>query len=124
MSDAAEMAHDLRSHLALCGELLLMLERENQALRISNRPPSAEFSRIRKNLLPRLDQSVVQLRKHRMDWQRLDPGVRKQNPEVASLLRLNQDLALKIIFLGRENEEMLLRRGLHPSSQASAARTD
>jgi hypothetical protein len=117
MSDAAEMAQDLRAHLGLCEELLLMVERENQALRTSADSPAAEFAQLRKRLLPRLDGSLTRLRKHRMSWQRLDPAVRKQNPEVASLLRLNQDLIMKIIFLGRENEETLLRRGLLPPGQ-------
>lgn len=115
MSDALEMARDLRGHLALCEELLLMVERENQLLQPgSTAVPAADFARFRKALLPRLDQSITRLRKHRADWQRLDPAVRKQNPEVASLLRLNQDLSMRIIFLGRENEEALLRRGMVP----------
>jgi len=121
MSDPAEMARDLRAHLALCEELLLMVERENQALRTSPPRSCVEFSQLRKSLLPRLDQSLVRLRKHRADWQRLDPRVRKQNPEVASLLRLNQDLSMKIIFLGRENEETLLRRGMVPPTHLPAA---
>src|SRR5437879_2209359 len=121
MSDPAEMARDLRAHLGLCEELLLMLERENQTLRISSGRPAVEFSQIRKVLLPRLDQSLTRLRKHRVNWQRLDPAVRKQNPEVASLLRLNQDLCLKIIFLGRENEEAILRRGMPPAPQSLPA---
>ena len=37
MSEPAEMARDLRAHLSLCEELLLMVERENQILRTSCR---------------------------------------------------------------------------------------
>ncbi len=121
MSDAAEMARDLRAHLALCEELLLMVEREHQMLHAPGGSSPKEFAQLRKNLLPRLDQSVARMRKHRMDWQRLDPAVRKQTPEVCSLLRLNQDLSLKIILLGRENEETLLRRGMLPASQLPPA---
>ena len=122
MSDAVEMARDLRAHLALCEELLLMVERENQLLHTPSTGASAsDFARIRKSLLPRLDQSLTRLRKHRADWQRLNPAVRKQNPEIASLLRLNQDLSMKIIFLGRENEEALLRRGMIPPDQLPPA---
>jgi hypothetical protein len=121
MSDAAEMAPDLRAHLALCEELLLIVEREHQMLHAPGGSSPIEFAQIRKNLLPRLDQSVARMRKHRMEWQRLDPAVRKQTPEVSSLLRLNQDLSLKIILLGRENEETLLRRGMLPASQLPPA---
>jgi hypothetical protein len=121
MSEAAEIARDLRGHLALCEELLLAVERENQMLRSSTGPSAVEFSQLRKSLLPRLDQSLAQLRKHRANWQRLDPAARKHNPEVSSLLRLNQELCMKIILLGRDNEETLLRRGLLPASQLPPA---
>lgn len=122
MSDAAEMARDLRGHLGLCEELLLIVERENQLLHTPAAGlPASDFARFRAALLPRLDQSLTRLRKHRADWQRLDPATRKQNPEVASLLRLNQDLSMRIIFLGRENEEALLRRGMVPPNHLPPA---
>jgi uncharacterized protein YaaN involved in tellurite resistance len=122
MSDPVEMARDLRAHLALCEELLLMVERENQSLRTASDSSQAfAFFQYRKQLLPRLDESLGRLKQHRMNWQRLPPAARQQNPEVASLLRLNQDLSMKIIFLDRENEQALLRRGMLPPNQLPPA---
>lgn len=72
MSDPVEMARDLRAHLALCEELLLMVERENQSLRTASDSSRAfEFFHYRKQLLPRLDESLGRLKRHRMNWQRL-----------------------------------------------------
>jgi hypothetical protein len=68
-------------------------------------------------LLPRLNQSLNQIRQHRATWQSLSPTDRAQYPEVPGLLRQNQDLIMKIIVLDRENEQALLRKGLVPPRQ-------
>jgi hypothetical protein len=121
MGDPAAMARDLRAHLALCEELLLLVERENQLLRTAGASPNFEFFQRRKALLPRLDASVTTLTKHRLAWQRLRPEARRHSPEISSLIRLNQDLIMKIIMLDRENEQVLLRRGLVPAQQVPLA---
>jgi hypothetical protein len=121
MSDPAEMARDLRAHLALSEALLLIVEREGQMFRTPGPVSNFEYAQSRKNLLPQLDQSLARLKRHRIQWQRLDPETRKQNPEIASLLRLNQDLAMKIVVLDRENEQSLLRRGLLPANHLPPA---
>lgn len=115
MTDLVEAVSDLRAHLGLCQELLQLAERENQALREPEFGSSAfEFHQLRKVLLPRLDHSLAQMKKHRAAWQRLSPAQRQQNPEIAALLRQNQDLIMKVIVLDRENEQARLRRGLLP----------
>ncbi len=121
MSDAPAIATDLRAHSALCEELLLLVERESQALREPQSSSAFEFYQQRKHLLPRLDASLAQVKKHRADWQRLDPATRRQNPEVATLIRSNQDLIMKIILLDRENEQARLRHGLLPANQLPPA---
>jgi len=105
---------DLQGHLALCREILAIVENESQSLR--NPAGAFDFTtyQSKKNLLPRLNQSLNQIRKHRSTWQMLDPGERARFPEVPALLRQNQDLIMKIIVLDRENEQVLLRRGLVP----------
>lgn len=45
---------------------------------------------------------------------RLEPSVRQGHPEIAELLRENQNLIMKILVLDRENEQALLRKGLVP----------
>lgn len=110
-----EIITDLKARLALCQELLNVIEREAQALRRSDQPSLFEFYQLRKNLVPRLNDSLETLRRHRVEWQKFSPDERAQHPEIGTLLRQNQDLTMKIILLDRENEQSLLRRGLLPA---------
>jgi flagellar biosynthesis/type III secretory pathway chaperone len=112
-----EMIDALNEHLALCQQLLQVAQREAQALRRPDKPSLFEFYQIKKNLLPRLNESLDGLRKHRVNWQRLSPDERAQQPQTGLLLRRNQDLTMKLIVLDRENEQALLRRGLVPARQ-------
>jgi len=114
MSDPRQIAEDLRARLALCQELLTVIERESHALRSPAEPSLEDFCQLRKNLLPRLNQSLDTLRRHRVNWQKFSPDERARYPEIGMLLRQNQDLTMKIIVLDRENEQALLRRGLVP----------
>ncbi|MGO8698641.1 MAG: hypothetical protein ACLQVY_13075 [Limisphaerales bacterium] len=114
MNTPTELLEILNQHLALCQELLLVVEREGQALRRSEPPSLFQFYQQKKNLLPRLKQSLDDLRKHRANWQKLSLVERAGQPEVGPLLRKNQDLTMKIIVLDRENEQGLLRCGLVP----------
>ncbi len=116
-----EMLNDLQAHLALCHELLETLEKERQLLRQEQTPSLFEVYQTKKNLLPRLNQSLDKLRKHRVNWQRLNSTERAQYPEVGPLLRQNQDLIMKIIVFDRENEQGLLRRGLIPAREIPPA---
>lgn len=113
-TEPAALTEALRSHLALCEGLLAVVARENQALRGSGDFVAFDFYQQRKNLLPRLEQSLTSLRNGRAAWHQLDPAARAEQPEVAALLRSNQDLVMRIIVLDRENEQALLRRGLVP----------
>ena len=114
MSEPREIRDDLQARLALCQELLTVIEREGQALRRADQPSLYEFFQLRKNLLPRLNQSLDTLRRHRVNWQKFSQDERARHPEIGMLLRQNQDLTMKIIVLDRENEQSLLRRGLVP----------
>jgi flagellar biosynthesis/type III secretory pathway chaperone len=109
-----EIVECLNEHLGVCQELLQATEQEGQALRRSDKPSLLEFYQRNKNLLPRFNQSLDCLRKHRVNWQSLSLDERGSWPEVGLLLRKNQDLTMKIIVLDRENEQALLRRGLVP----------
>jgi hypothetical protein len=95
--------------------LLSLVERENQFSRGAEDGPEFETVQTKKALLPLLNQSLNQIRQHRTTWQALGPAERAQCPEVAALLRQNQDLIMKIIVLDRENELVLLRKGLVPT---------
>lgn len=105
---------DLRQHLEICRSLATVVERENQALRQSSGDLAAEAPQ-RKNLLPSLTQSLYRLRQHRVNWCNRAPQERAREAGVAALLREIQDLIMKVIVLDRENEQVLLRRGLVPA---------
>jgi flagellar biosynthesis/type III secretory pathway chaperone len=117
MNTPQELVQDLNQHLSVCQDLLQATEQEGQALRRADKPSLVEFYQRKKNLLPRFNQSLDGLRKHRVNWQGLSLEERARWPEVNMLLRKNQDLTMKIIVLDRENEQVLLRRGLVPPRQ-------
>jgi DNA-directed RNA polymerase subunit H (RpoH/RPB5) len=121
MNTPQEIAGDLNKHLALCKEALANAEREGQTLRRADNPSLFEFYQFRKNFLPRFNQSLDGLRKHRVNWQKLPLEERAKHSEVNSLLRQNQDLTMKVIVLDRENEQNLLRRGKIPARELPSA---
>ena len=121
MNDDLTIVSDLRAHAALCEELLLLVERESQALRQPQSGSAFEFHQQRTRLLPQLNDSLARVKKHRADRQRLEPGARRQSPEVATWIRSSQDLIMKVILLDRENEQARLRHGLLPPNQLPAA---
>lgn len=114
MNAPIEFVNDLNQHLSICTELLSLVERESQELRREGSPLEGDSASLRKNLLPRLDRSLAKLKRHRAEWQRLNPAERAGFPEVASLLRRNQEITMRVLMLDRENEQTLLRRGMVP----------
>jgi len=114
MNFPSNLIEELESHLTICRELLAIAQGESQALRREDNPSLFEYYQLKKNLLPRLNQTLDSLRKLRVQWQSLSSDERARHPEIGPLLRRNQDLAMKFILLDRENEQGLLRRGLVP----------
>jgi len=90
MSSPDEIVRDLKQHFALAQEVLTVIEREGQALRRPDTPSLSEFCQLKKNLLPRLNQSLDTLRKHRINWQKFSLDERARHPEIGMLLRQNQ----------------------------------
>lgn len=114
MNGLAEFAQDLRAHRALCESILTLAARENSTLRSREEGLTAESSGQRKKFLAELTDSLDKIREHRIAWMRLEPAERQGHPEIAELLRENQNLIMKILVLDRENEQALLRKGLVP----------
>lgn len=110
----ARMVADLRSQLALNAGLLGHLERESQQLRQPDAPAPTTSVEARREVLPRLEEALRRIREHRGFWLSLNPEVRAGRTEIRELLRQNQDLIMRLIVLDRENEQLLLRRGLIP----------
>ena len=113
----ADIIDYLRQQQRLYHEMLVMVDREGQNLQKFDNGDAFENFQAKKSLLPQLNQSLERLREQRISWQKLTPAQRAGQPEVASLIRQNQDLIMKIIVLDRENEQMLLRRGLIPTQR-------
>ncbi len=108
-------AQDLRAHLALCEEVMGLTIRENQALSGQSTYQPFEFYQRRKNLMPRLEQSLMALRKWRNRWQQAAPDERAGCSEVKALFQSVQSLLMKVLLLDRENQQALLRHGLVPA---------
>jgi hypothetical protein len=111
----------LRRHLALCREVLAVVEREGQTWRTPDGPAAFPGCQAKKDLLPRLTQSLDELRRLRVSWQRLPPAERTQQKGVDVLMRQNQDMIMRILLLDRENEQALLRRGMLPARRLPSA---
>jgi hypothetical protein len=108
------LAGSLRGHINLCREMLGLVEQECHCLNDPEPPSQFGSYQARKTLLPLLEQSVEQLRRHRVEWQGLAPEQRAGNAQAQSLFQEARDLTMKVLMLDRENEQALLRRGLIP----------
>ena len=114
MTCLTEFIHDLKTHRNLCEAILALASRENTDLRGQGQTASPEGAGQRKKFLAQLTESLNKIREHRVAWMRLEPSVRQGHPEIAELLRENQNLIMRILVLDRENEQALLRKGLVP----------
>jgi hypothetical protein len=118
---SVDIVQSLRQHLAVCEELLALVMREKKVWQDPDAPPSIELYQTKKNLLPRLQNSLDAIRSARAAWQSMTPQERSQIPEAGPLLQQTQNLILRIIVLDRENEQALLRRGFGPTTQRVGA---
>ncbi|HEX7859048.1 MAG TPA: hypothetical protein VF773_01840 [Verrucomicrobiae bacterium] len=122
MTSLTEFVHDLKTHRSLCEAILTLSAKENSSLRAPGENSFAyESTAQRKKFLAQLTDSLNKIREHRTAWMRLEPSVRQGHPEIAELLRENQNLIMKILVLDRENEQALLRKGLVPPRQVPPA---
>src|SRR5437870_2547227 len=109
MPEPAEFAVRLREHRYVCSEILKLVEKENHLLRARQSVQAFSLRSTRKNLLADLSDSLDKVRELRVAWLKRPPGQKHGRPEVAELLRENQNLIMKILVLDRENEQTLLR---------------
>lgn len=121
MKSFAELADDLEAHRKLCEGILALAERESASLNSAAERPEAELGASKKKFLAQLARSLDKIREHRIAWSRLEPAIRQGYPEIAELLRENQNLIMRILVIDRENEKGLLRKGLVPNKQIPSA---
>jgi hypothetical protein len=121
MPAPAQWIECLHNHRSLCLEILKLVEKENTLFRAANTAEAFSLRATRKNLLAQLSDSLDRIRELRSSWLKLEAVQRRGHPEVAELLRDNQNLIMKILVLDRENEQTLLRQGLVPPRHVPSA---
>jgi len=115
------LEQELRAHFTLCGELLVIVQREHQQLKTGQVEDLSGLLQAREGMLERLTQAQETLFAHKETWQALSPAQREQHPDIAALIRQDLDLIMKIVSLDRENEQLLLRHKLVPASHLPPA---
>ncbi len=101
----------LEQHQALCDDLHQCVLDENRFLRQNQRAPDAALLERKRQLLERLDASLIALRA-------LPAASAKDGPTQA-LLEKTRARILQIIQLDKENEQLLLRASLASAKPAT-----
>jgi hypothetical protein len=109
------VAEALREHLGVCGDLLLLAQEEAEALRQPRPFPAARIQAVRKDLLVRLESSSRLVASQRNRSGQLGVPGCESPPELVDLVRTTLDTIMRVLVIGRENEQSLLRRGLVPA---------
>jgi len=117
MSNDRDLTEVLQKNLAMYGELWRIVQTERDHLHGESPGSRAGTYEAKKDLLPRLGESLDCLVSAREVWQSMEPSTRSSHPEIGVLMRQNQDLLMKILVLDRENEQALLRHGLVPARE-------
>lgn len=117
MKEPSEIAAVLRENLALYESVWRTVSEEGEELRSGSEQAPVRQAREKKDLLPRLVESLDALAGSRAAWQAAGPSTRARHPEVGALVRQSQDLLMKIIVMDRENEQTLLRKGMFPARE-------
>ena len=89
-------------HLELCDELLQILNEENRALRQQGGVISDELLEQKRSYLPRLDESLAELKRLQLESPEILPAVKEK-------LTSAQNKIMRILLLDRENEQLLLK---------------
>lgn len=109
------VAEALREHLGVCGDLLLLAQEEAEALRQPGPFSATRIQAERKDLLVRLESSSRLVASQRNRSGQLKGLSYESPPELVDLVRTTLDTIMRVLVIGRENEENLLRRGLLPA---------
>ena len=99
----------LRKHIEICDTMHDLLIEENNELKIRKADPSQGLLQKKKELLPLLDESVKQIKRVKDEAAVKDRG----NQE---LIKSAQKKLMKIFYLIRENEQLLLKNATRPAA--------
>jgi len=114
------LAAELRGYLSLCEEILSLATNENQALSGQSIYQPLEFQERRRKLLPNIELLLAKLRSRRQVWQTVPKSEREGCTEITPLFQNIQDQLMKVLLLDRENQQIMLRRGMVPASHLPA----
>jgi hypothetical protein len=114
------LASELRSYLSLCEEILDLISHENQSLSGQGVYHPLEFQEKRRELLPNIELLLAKLRSRRLVWQQAPKPERDHCSEITPLFQNIQDKLMKILLLDRENQQIMLRRGMVPTNHLPA----
>jgi flagellar biosynthesis/type III secretory pathway chaperone len=89
-------------HLELCDDLLQILNEENRMLRHQPSGVDDDLLEQKRSYLPRLDESLAQLKQLHAETPEIIPAVREK-------LVSAQNKIMRILLLDRENEQLLLK---------------
>lgn len=111
----------LQQYRALCEETLELYLREHQALHQGGDYQPFPFYQRRKDLLPRLEAALTELRRWRGLHRSGATRTRAPSTELRRITDQVQTMLMRILQLDRENQQALLRRGLLPAQHLPPA---
>ena len=114
MNSPASLLTELQHHLDLANTALRIVTEEAAALRTNDEARAKDLRAGRKQLLADLTTALDRLRQQRHVWLALPASERAARDVERRLMRDLQDLLMKVMMMDRENEQLLLRRGLVP----------
>lgn len=92
----------IKAHLELCARVYDLLLEENTWLKTQNSVPSSELLDRKHSMLPKLEESLANLRK-------LKPEYFSPFDDSKKLVNQSHSKLLQIFYLDRENEDLLLK---------------
>jgi hypothetical protein len=121
MVDTSQIIQDIEVHNDLCHRLLDVIQQENQWLSQDHPSgaPAPPDQAAKRSLLDQLSQQVSLIQGHRValkDHEQTNP----ENPipeAIHAAIGRGTDLIMKMVALDRENEKLLLKKGMVPSNQ-------
>jgi len=117
---ASRLAADLKAFRLLCEDVLSLMTRESIALAGSVPYTPTDFSGRRKDLLPHLEKALTRLRSQRALWLQSGRDAQDREDDLKTLFQAIQGILMKALTLDRENQQLMLRRGLMPAEHLPA----
>ena len=105
----------IQEHLDVCAKLLVLAQKEAEALKSAASFPTATIQAERRALLSQLESALHSLGQKQPLWQQLGHERRANKTQMNQLLQTALDTIMRVLVLDRENEQALLRRGLLPA---------